>query len=228
MEDAKETPTETQNLSQSTSVTSRNSTCIDELLASPEIKRQRKGYLPIESVKILQDWLYSHQFKAFPSEAEKQMLSEKTNLSFPQITNWFVNAHRGYALPEMLNQDVNDSKDLEDMDAEETQQANTDSSLLDKVGPVHPDKGQCHPLSPLPSGMESHKKLLDPKSSSNQFIPKSPLKEKVEISTSVPMSFPESVWPEERADFSNFYILVDAAVQRAAELELQKKQESNP
>ncbi|XP_069895150.1 homeobox protein TGIF2LX-like [Dipodomys merriami] len=35
----------------------------------------------------------------------------------------------------------------------------------------------------------------------------------------------ESMSPEEQVDFSNFYLLVDAAVQRAAERELEKKRE---
>ncbi|KAM6143274.1 homeobox protein TGIF2LX-like [Erethizon dorsatum] len=227
MEDAEETPAETQSPNQSTSVASRNSTAIDELLASPENKRQRKDYLPTESVKILRDWLYEHQFKAYPSEAEKRMLSEQTNLSFLQITNWFVNARR-HVLPEMLKQDVNDSKHQKDKGADETQQPNTDSSFLVKSGPVDPDKVQGLPLSPPPRGQASGKMLPDPESSSSsKLILKAPLKEKVEISTSEP-SFPESVWPEECEDFSSFYLLVDVAVQRAAEMELQKKQEPNP
>lgn len=41
------------------------------------------------------------------------------------------------------------------------------------------------------------------------------------------MSSTESVWPEEKPDFSRFYILVDVAVQKAAELEEQKKQNPN-
>ncbi|XP_005409794.1 PREDICTED: homeobox protein TGIF2LX [Chinchilla lanigera] len=198
---------------------------MEDALASPENKRRKKGHLPAESEKILRDWFYEHQFKAYPSEADKRMLSEKTNLPFLQIFNWFVNT-RQQVLAERLKEDVNDSKHQKDKDTDETQLPNTDSSFLVKSGPVDPDKVQCRPLSPLLRGRDSGKNLPGPETSSSQkCILKAPLKEVVEISTSEPMSFPESVQPEEYKDFSNFYLLVDVAVQRAAELELQEKQE---
>ncbi|EHB00321.1 Homeobox protein TGIF2LX [Heterocephalus glaber] len=228
MEDAEESPAEIQSPNQSTSVTSRNSTRIDECLISPESKRQKKAYLPSDSEKVLRDWLYEHQFNANPSEAERRMLSEQSNLSFLQITNWFKNARR-CVFPEMLQQNVNDSKHQIDNDADETQPPNTDSSILVQAGPGDPDKVECLPLSPLPRGQESGKKLPDPEPSPSQkLIIKGPLNEKIEVFTSEPLAFPESVWPEEHEDFSNFYILVNAAEQKAAELQLQKKQQPNP
>uniref|UniRef100_A0A8C6ESS9 Homeobox domain-containing protein n=1 Tax=Marmota marmota marmota TaxID=9994 RepID=A0A8C6ESS9_MARMA len=167
---------------------SESDTFFDKVLTSTESKRQRKGYLPSESVKILRDWLYEHRFKAYPSEAEKQMLSEQTNLSFLQISNWFINARRR-VLPEMLQQDVNDPNHLKDKAVDEAQQQSTDHFVQVKSGAKLPDKVQCLPES-----------LLESFSS-------------------------ESVWPEEYEDFSSFHLLVDAAVQKAAEMELQKKQE---
>ncbi|KAJ8793920.1 hypothetical protein J1605_000119 [Eschrichtius robustus] len=62
-----------------------------------------------------------------------------------------------------------------------------------------------------------------------KLTPKAPPKEKVEFFTNVPLliSSPEPVSTEEYKDFSSFQLLVDAAVQKSAELEVQKKQEPN-
>ncbi|XP_015353462.1 homeobox protein TGIF2LX [Marmota marmota marmota] len=227
MEAAEGSPSEIQGQVQETSITSKPNSSTDKVLTSTESKRQRKGYLPSESVKILRDWLYEHRFKAYPSEAEKQMLSEQTNLSFLQISNWFINARRR-VLPEMLQQDVNDPNHLKDKAVDEAQQQSTDHFVQVKSGAKLPDKVQCLPESLLPVGQESEERLTDP-----EFVPRQKLilnaqpKKKVKISTSESFSS-ESVWPEEYEDFSSFHLLVDAAVQKAAEMELQKKQELDP
>ncbi|XP_004638897.1 homeobox protein TGIF2LX-like [Octodon degus] len=227
MEDAEETSLESQSPKQSTSDTSRNSTDIDELLAPPESKRQRKDFLTVESEKILHDCLTDDQFEPYPSDVEKQMRSGQTNLSFLQITNWFVNADK-YFLPEVLEQDKDGSGYLKDKDADEIQLPDTTSSSLVQSGPVDPEKVQCFPLSQSTKSQEPPKKLqVVEKSSSQQLILEAPLKEKVEMSICDTTTFPESVGPEAYADFSNFYLLVDVALQKAAELELQKKQEAN-
>ncbi|XP_037368899.1 homeobox protein TGIF2LX [Talpa occidentalis] len=237
MDAAEDSPTETQSLAQGISCESNNNTDTDQVLTSLEGKRKRKGYLPTESVKILRDWLYEHRFKAYPSEAEKRMLSEQTNLSFLQISNWFINARRR-VLPEMLQQDGSDLNQIalyhqKGKSVLVTQQQSTEPSMQVKSGLKYPDKMQYQPLSPLPMGLESGKELLDPElTPGHKLTPKAQPKKKVRFSTSEPLAtyspcdnIPVST--AEYKDFSSFQLLVDAAVQKAAELELQKKQESN-
>ncbi|XP_055124613.1 homeobox protein TGIF2LX [Symphalangus syndactylus] len=225
----KDSPAKTQSPAQDTSTMSRNSADTGKVLALPEHTKKPKGYLPAESVKILRDWMYKHRFKAYPSEEEKQMLSEKTNLSLSQISNWFINARRRI-LPDMLKRRGNDPNigHKTGEDAHATHLQSTDASVPAKSGPSGPENVQSLPVWPLPKGQMSGEKLPDPESapSQNPTVIAQP-KKKVKVSVTSPSS-PEPVPPEEYPDFSSFQLLVDAAVQRAAELELEKKQEPNP
>ncbi|XP_032245916.1 homeobox protein TGIF2LX [Phoca vitulina] len=235
MEATEESPAENQSLAQGTSVTLNSDTDADKVLASLEGKRKRKGYLPTESVKILRDWLYEHRFRVYPSGAEKRMLSEQTNLSFLQISNWFINARRR-VLPEMLQQVGNDPNQItmyyqKGKAADVTHEQSTDPPIQARSGSKDPDKMQCLPLSLLPMSQKSGGKLLDSELSPGQKLtPKAQPRKKVKFSTSEPllMTSPKPVLTEEYKDFSSFQLLVDVAVQKAAELELQKNQEPNP
>ncbi len=53
-----------------------------------------KAEVAQQGTLLLRHWFYSHLSDPYPSQAEKQLLSEKTGLSVKQINNWFVN-YRG-------------------------------------------------------------------------------------------------------------------------------------
>ncbi|KAH8889652.1 hypothetical protein GQ53DRAFT_825088 [Thozetella sp. PMI_491] len=47
-----------------------------------------------ESVRILKNWLSTHNRHPYPNEDEKEMLQKQTGLNKTQITNWLANARR--------------------------------------------------------------------------------------------------------------------------------------
>ncbi|KAF4998865.1 hypothetical protein FDECE_11678 [Fusarium decemcellulare] len=47
-----------------------------------------------ESVRILKNWLGTHNRHPYPSDEEKEMLQRQTGLNKTQITNWLANARR--------------------------------------------------------------------------------------------------------------------------------------
>ncbi|RVX68937.1 hypothetical protein B0A52_08004 [Exophiala mesophila] len=50
--------------------------------------------LPRLVTKVLQRWFAAHLSHPYPTEQDKEMLREQTNLSARQISNWFANARR--------------------------------------------------------------------------------------------------------------------------------------
>lgn len=60
-------------------------------LKKPQIKRSN---FPKHISKMLKSWLRDNIESPYPSESEKQTLSEATGLDHTQINNWFINARR--------------------------------------------------------------------------------------------------------------------------------------
>ncbi|KAJ8765969.1 hypothetical protein K2173_020485 [Erythroxylum novogranatense] len=53
--------------------------------------RSQRG-LPEHAVAVLKSWLFEHFLHPYPSDSEKQTLSQQTGLSRTQVSNWFINA----------------------------------------------------------------------------------------------------------------------------------------
>ncbi len=49
---------------------------------------------PKSAVKILKDWMQTHIDNPYPTEEEKEMLTEQTGLNVGQISNWMANTRR--------------------------------------------------------------------------------------------------------------------------------------
>lgn len=66
--------------------------------------RKRRGNLPKAVTLVLRDWLADHKRHPYPTDEEKLLLSQQTNLTLNQVSNWFINARRRILLP-MLEED---------------------------------------------------------------------------------------------------------------------------
>ncbi|ORZ03091.1 hypothetical protein BCR43DRAFT_450266 [Syncephalastrum racemosum] len=66
--------------------------------------KRRRGNLPKAVTAILRDWLAEHKKHPYPTEEEKAMLANQTDLTLNQISNWFINARRRILQP-MLQED---------------------------------------------------------------------------------------------------------------------------
>jgi hypothetical protein len=59
----------------------------------------RKRNLPPHATAALRKWLFEHTENPYPTEDEKQILMQQTNLNLKQVNNWFINARRRILKP---------------------------------------------------------------------------------------------------------------------------------
>ncbi|XP_060167290.1 homeobox protein knotted-1-like 1 [Lycium barbarum] len=63
------------------------------------LKKRKKGKLPKDARIALLDWWNTHYRWPYPTEEEKNRLSERTGLDQKQINNWFINQRKRHWRP---------------------------------------------------------------------------------------------------------------------------------
>ncbi|CAO2616830.1 Homeobox protein AKR [Lemmus lemmus] len=161
-------------------------------------KRRRRGNLPKESVQILRDWLYEHRYNAYPSEQEKALLSQQTHLSTLQVCNWFINARRRL-LPDMLRKDGKDPNQftISRRGAKISEASSVEAAMGIKNFMPALEESPFHSCTAGPNPTLGRPSGL--------------------------FNTPPPTPPDLNQDFSGFQLLVDVALKRAAEMELQAK-----
>ncbi|CAK9303616.1 unnamed protein product [Gordionus sp. m RMFG-2023] len=59
----------------------------------------KRGVLPKQATDVMRSWLFQHLMHPYPSEDEKKIIMNQTNLSLIQVNNWFINARRRILQP---------------------------------------------------------------------------------------------------------------------------------
>lgn len=63
------------------------------------LKKRKKGKLPKDAISALLEWWNTHYRWPYPTEEEKNKLSQTTGLDQKQINNWFINQRKRHWRP---------------------------------------------------------------------------------------------------------------------------------
>ncbi|KAL3319699.1 hypothetical protein Ciccas_001628 [Cichlidogyrus casuarinus] len=61
--------------------------------------KQKRGVLPKRATQIMKQWLFQNLVHPYPTEDQKRVIANQTNLTLLQVNNWFINARRRILQP---------------------------------------------------------------------------------------------------------------------------------
>lgn len=81
---------------QMNSILSKMNYKIQEKPSTKPVKREKRkrNQLFHDQKKVLMNWLLLHKSHPYPNESEKNALAAATNLTYEQVSNWFINNRR--------------------------------------------------------------------------------------------------------------------------------------
>ncbi|XXQ34648.1 Homeobox domain-containing protein [Plasmodiophora brassicae] len=62
-------------------------------------RKKQRSRLPPAAIAIMQNWFMDHLGKPYPTDEEKKVIAEQTNLSVAQVVNWFTNTRKRLWIP---------------------------------------------------------------------------------------------------------------------------------
>ncbi|KAI7899227.1 uncharacterized protein BX663DRAFT_489349 [Cokeromyces recurvatus] len=99
-------------------------------------KKKRRGNIPKVVTEFLKSWLIVHKEHPYPTELEKQILADETNLSVNQISNWFINARRRILQP--LLESENQQQQQQQQQQQSTEECNYNTSIFNPMNQQRP------------------------------------------------------------------------------------------
>ena len=113
----------------------------------PTPRFTKRSNLPRPAVDILKTWLFQHLVHPYPSEEEKRMLAQQTNLNLTQVNNWFINARRRILQPMLEPRSQNTIQTIQ----QPTRLPHQSTLQTQQILQAAPDPmGQSHPGAKYP------------------------------------------------------------------------------
>eukprot|EP00742_Colponemidia_sp_Colp-10_P002870 GILJ01003064.1.p1 GENE.GILJ01003064.1~~GILJ01003064.1.p1 ORF type:complete len:451 (-),score=51.48 GILJ01003064.1:287-1450(-) len=91
----------------------------------------KRGSLPRPAIIKLRTWLFEHFEHPYPTEQQKAELADKTNLTYLQVNNWFINARVRIWRPMVENAQLDKDELDRSMPADMLEMEEGEASLMD-------------------------------------------------------------------------------------------------